>query len=108
MGGFEREPAVNLISIRFETATAPDPCFKRLSPVPELYDVLIAHDGPIAATPFADAARQTVDAFVRWKLSLASAPLAVPALYALHVIETSDLTITAHVPLADVECTACR
>jgi bacteriocin biosynthesis cyclodehydratase domain-containing protein len=82
--------------------------FKRLSPVPELYDVLIAHDGPIAATPFVDAARQTVDAFVRWKLSLASAPLAVPALYALHVIETSELTITSHVPLADVECTACR
>ena len=33
---------------------------------------------------------------------------AAAALYALHVVETSDLTITAHVPLADVECEACR
>lgn len=76
--------------------------FKRLSPVPELYDVLLAHDGAIAATPFPPEARAVVDAFVRWKLA------APQAMYALHVVETSDLTITSHVPLADVECTECR
>ena len=78
--------------------------FKRLSPVPELYDVLLAHEGAIAPAPFPDAARSTLAAFVQWKLSLAG----VAALYALHVIETTDLTITSHVPLADVECKACR
>ena len=79
--------------------------FKRLSPVSELYDVLLAHDGSIAPTPFPDEAKTMLAAFVRWKLSLANAHA---ALYALHVIETSDLTITSHLPLADVECKACR
>jgi bacteriocin biosynthesis cyclodehydratase domain-containing protein len=81
--------------------------FKRLSPAPELYDALIAHDGAIAATPFSDAALETVAAVARWKLSLAANPMAA-ALYALHVIEVGDLTVTAHVPLIDVECTQCR
>jgi bacteriocin biosynthesis cyclodehydratase domain-containing protein len=81
--------------------------FKRLSPAPELYDAILAHDGPIAATPLPDEARATVAALARWKLSLAANPMA-PALYALHVVELADLTITAHVPLIDVECTECR
>lgn len=81
--------------------------FKRLSPVPELYDVVMAHAGPIAATPFPDAAIATTAALARWKLSLVAQPMA-PALYALHVIDTSALTITTHAPLADVECTECR
>ena len=75
--------------------------FKRLSPVPALYDVVLAHRGAIAPSPFPEAAIATVAAFVRWKL-------ASTALYALHVIETSDLTVSAHAPLADVECEACR
>jgi hypothetical protein len=68
---------------------------------------LIAHDGAIAATPFPDAALETVAALARWKLSLAANPMA-PALYALHVIEVGDLTVTAHAPLIDVECAQCR
>jgi bacteriocin biosynthesis cyclodehydratase domain-containing protein len=81
--------------------------FKRLSPAPELYDALIAHDGAIAATPFPDAALEMVAALARWKLSLAANPMAA-ALYALHVIEVGDLIVTAHAPLIDVECTQCR
>ena len=81
--------------------------FKRLSPVPELYDVVLAHDAPIATTPFPDSARDHVAAFAKWKLSLAANPMAA-ALYALNVIEVADLTVTAHAPLADVECTECR
>ena len=81
--------------------------FKRLSPVPELYDVVMKHAGPIAPSPFPDAAIATVAALARWKLGLVANPMA-PALYALHVIDTAELTVTAHAPLADLECTECR
>lgn len=81
--------------------------FKRLSPAPELYDALLAHGGSIAPTPFPEAALETVAALARWKLSLAANPMAA-ALYALHVIDVGDLTVTAHAPLIDVECTQCR
>jgi bacteriocin biosynthesis cyclodehydratase domain-containing protein len=81
--------------------------FKRLSPVPALYDALLAHAGPIAPTPFPEAARAVVDALARWKLSLADGPPHA-ALYALHVIDVATLTVSAHVPLADVECEVCR
>lgn len=80
--------------------------FKRLSPVPELYDVLVK-GAPIAASPFPDAAIPTVAAFARWKLALAAQPMAA-ALYVLHVIDAGDLTVTSHVPLADIECAECR
>lgn len=75
--------------------------FKRLSPVPELYDVLLAHAGPIAPTPFPPDALAIVAALARAKLAGA-------ALYALHVVDVTTLTVTSHVPLADIECTACR
>ena len=81
--------------------------FKRLSPVPELYDVVLKHDGPIAASPFPDAGIETVAALARWKLSLVASVMS-PALYALHVIGAGDLTISSHAPLADLECTECR
>lgn len=81
--------------------------FKRLSPVPALYDALLAHDGPIAETPFPDAAREVVRSFARWKLSLAGGPPHA-ALYALHVIDVATLTVSAHVPLVDLECEVCR
>ena len=81
--------------------------FKRLSPVPELYDVVLAHDGPIAPSPFPEAAIATTAALARWKLSLVAQPMAA-ALYALHVIDVGDLTVTSHAPIADVECVECR
>jgi bacteriocin biosynthesis cyclodehydratase domain-containing protein len=81
--------------------------FKRLSPVPELYDVVLAHEGAIAPTPFPPEAIAATAALARWKLSLAANPFAAP-LYALHVVEVADLTITSHAPLADLECTECR
>jgi bacteriocin biosynthesis cyclodehydratase domain-containing protein len=81
--------------------------FKRLSPVPALYDALIAHPGPIASTPFPEPAREVVHALARWKLSLVDGPPHA-ALYALHVIDTATLTVSSHVPLADIECEVCR
>lgn len=81
--------------------------FKRLSPVPELYDVILAHAGPIAASPCPEPAVATVASLARWKLALAAQPM-VAALYALHVIDLGALTVTSHAPLADIECEACR
>ncbi|MDQ3299414.1 MAG: TOMM precursor leader peptide-binding protein [Myxococcota bacterium] len=85
--------------------------FKRLSPVPELYDVLLAHGergGAIAAVELPEAAIATTAALARWKLGLVAAPVASPALYALHVVSVAELTVSAHAPLVDIECAACR
>lgn len=85
--------------------------FKRLSPVPELYDALIAHGERGEAFAPADlpaAAAEVTAALARWKLELAAQALASPALYALHVVEVADLTVTSHAPVADPDCAACR
>lgn len=82
--------------------------FKRLSPVPDLHDVLIARGGDTVAANVDDAMLATVAAVARWKLALVAEPVARAALYALHVVEASDLTVTSHAPIADPECTACR
>jgi len=85
--------------------------FKRLSPVPALYDALLAHaetGGAIAPSAFPDAALATTAALARWKLSLVGEPVAPAALYALHVVEVGALAVSTHPPLADPECTACR
>ncbi len=79
--------------------------FKRLSPVPELYDVVLAHAGPIAPAVMPPAAIDVVAALARWKLSLDGH---LAALYTLHVVELADLTVSAHAPLVDPECTECR
>lgn len=82
--------------------------FKRLSPVPALHDALIAHGSEMVAAAVPPSMIATVAALARWKLELAAEPIARPALYALHVVEASDLTVSSHVPIADPECTACR
>ncbi|MBA3542094.1 MAG: TOMM precursor leader peptide-binding protein [Deltaproteobacteria bacterium] len=82
--------------------------FKRLSPVPAIYDALLAHAAPIAVAEFPVAAVEVTAALARWKLGLVAEPVAPAALYALHVIERGDLTIASHVPLADPECAGCR
>lgn len=84
--------------------------FKRLSPVPDLYDVLIAHgeQGRMFAAPaLPPPALDIAAALARWKLTLATEPVAQPALYALHVVEVGTLTVTSHVPIRDPECAAC-
>ncbi|MEO7092369.1 MAG: TOMM precursor leader peptide-binding protein [Polyangiales bacterium] len=84
--------------------------FKRLSPAPDLYDALIAHGehgGPFAAAELPPPALDVTASLARWKLSLAAQPVAAPALYALHVIEVGDLTVSSHAPVRDPECAAC-
>lgn len=85
--------------------------FKRLSPVPALYDAVIAHGEAGAAMPVSQMAEPVIAlalAVTVGKLALAGAPVAVPALFALHVIEARDLAVSLHVPIADRDCAACR
>lgn len=84
--------------------------FKRLSPAPDLYDALIAHGergAPFAAARIPAPVLQVTTSLARWKLELAANPVAVPALYALHVVEYATLTVTSHEPIRDPECAAC-
>lgn len=82
--------------------------FKRLSPAPELYDALLAHTGDLARAQLSPAFEHAVASHAVWKLELAARPIGHAALYALHVIEDADRTVTSHVPIADPECAACR
>lgn len=82
--------------------------FKRLSPAPELYDALLDHAGPFARPELSPSFERAIAAHAAWKLELAAQPIGHAALYALHVLEDADRTVTSHVPIADPECAACR
>lgn len=82
--------------------------FKRLSPAPALYDALLDHAGPFARAGLTPGFERAIAAHAAWKLELAASPVGHAALYALHVIEEADRTITSHAPIADPECAACR
>lgn len=82
--------------------------FKRLSPAPALYDALLDHAGTFARVELSPGFERAIAAHAAWKLELAARPIAHAALYALHVLEDADRTVTSHVPIADPECAACR
>ncbi|HET7503580.1 MAG TPA: TOMM precursor leader peptide-binding protein [Kofleriaceae bacterium] len=81
--------------------------FRLRSPVPELYDLLVAHPGPFAAATVEPAALATVADLVAWKLTLVDREPAPPALYALHVVELTSLEVSSHRVLINPECPAC-
>jgi bacteriocin biosynthesis cyclodehydratase domain-containing protein len=84
--------------------------FQRLSPVPALYTDLLDHarrGGVIAPVPFPPEGLEVLRALVLWKRALLSEPVAVAALYQLHVLEVESLEVTAHAVLADPECPDC-
>lgn len=85
--------------------------FQRLSPAPELYDVLIAHKKagrPLPAVPFPPEAAAILLQLVRWKAGLLAEPEPPAALYLLHVLEISTMELTAHPVFPDPECPACQ
>lgn len=84
--------------------------FRRLSPAPELYDLLADHaraGRPIAATPFPEPAAALVRDLLVWKASLTSQLEAPAALYRLHVVEVASLEVTSHRVFVDPECVEC-
>jgi ribosomal protein S12 methylthiotransferase accessory factor len=85
--------------------------FRRLSPVPELYDALANHAraaGPVAAVPFPGPAAAMVQQLLLWKAALAGESEAPAALYRLHVLEVASLEVSSHRVFVDPECPECR
>jgi bacteriocin biosynthesis cyclodehydratase domain-containing protein len=86
--------------------------FRRLSPLPELYDELVAHarsGGVIAPTPMHLAGVAILARLAGWKASeWLARPEAPAALYRLHVLEAASLEVTTHAVLVDPKCPACR
>jgi bacteriocin biosynthesis cyclodehydratase domain-containing protein len=84
--------------------------FRRLSPVPDLYQALTDHarqGGPILPVPFPPPAVAIVQQLLLWKASLAEEAEAPVALYRLHVLEVASLEVTAHRVLVDPDCPEC-
>jgi bacteriocin biosynthesis cyclodehydratase domain-containing protein len=85
--------------------------FRRLSPLPELYEELVRHDeagGSFAAVSFPPPAVALLQQLVLWKADLLSQQEPPPALFRLHVLEVASLEVTGHPVLVDPECSSCR
>jgi bacteriocin biosynthesis cyclodehydratase domain-containing protein len=86
--------------------------FRRLSPLPELYDELIVHarsGGVIVPTPMHAAGVAILARLAAWKASeWLARPEPPAALYRLHVLEAASLEVTTHSVLIDPTCPACR
>jgi bacteriocin biosynthesis cyclodehydratase domain-containing protein len=85
--------------------------FRRLSPVPTLYDALATHaqkGGLVTPVPFPGPAIAVVQQLLLWKTALAAEPEAHAALYRLHVLEVASLEVSSHRVFVDPECPECR
>lgn len=84
--------------------------FRRLSPVPELYEDLIEHarqGRSIAPTPIPGRALSVLAQLVLWKAEAAQEANPPAALFRLHVLETATLEIASHRVFFDPECPSC-
>jgi bacteriocin biosynthesis cyclodehydratase domain-containing protein len=81
--------------------------FRLLSPVAEVYDVLVGHAGPFTPAPFPAPGIDAVADLVAWKLALVAAAPPAAAVYALHVVEAATLETSSHRVFRDPECAAC-
>ena len=85
--------------------------FRRLSPLPELYDELVSHarhGGAFAPAAFPEPGLVVLAYLARWKVDLLSRPEPPAAIYRLHVLEACSLEVGSHPVLLDPECRACR
>ncbi len=84
--------------------------FRRLSPLPQLYDELVHHartGGTFASASFPLAGVTILQQLAIWKVDLLAHP--EPAVvYRLHVLEVATLEVSAHPVLVDPECQACH
>lgn len=84
--------------------------FRRLSPIPEVYDELIDHaagNGVFAAAPFPSSAVEIVRQLLLAKLNWLALDQPPAALYQLHVIEAARLEVSIHRVFSDPDCPAC-
>lgn len=86
--------------------------FKRLSPMPNIYDHLIDQakkGGEITPVDISEHPLAMLKHLVLWKLSLINSDNESPAaIFRLHVLEFDKLEITSHRVLIDPDCTECR
>jgi bacteriocin biosynthesis cyclodehydratase domain-containing protein len=85
--------------------------FRRVSPVPELYDALTEHaraGRPITPSPFPLHALAVLLQLIAWKASLSGRVEAPAVLFRLHVLEADTMEITTHRVFLDPECPECR
>ena len=83
--------------------------FRRLSPVPQLYEALARHgqqDGAFAAVSFPAEGLTILEQIVRWKLGqLSGTPH--PAVFQLHVLELDSMEVSTHRVFLDPTCPEC-
>jgi bacteriocin biosynthesis cyclodehydratase domain-containing protein len=84
--------------------------FQRLSPAPEIYEALIAHEekgGTIQSVSFPEEGVLILKSLVLWKLHQLDQPEPSSALYRLHVLEIDRMEVTTHRVYRDPECPDC-
>lgn len=81
--------------------------FRRLSPVPDLYDVLASGERAWPTVEVPASVVEVVSAFVRWKAELLRDPAPSAALFRLHVVEHATLEVSSHRVPMEPECAAC-
>jgi bacteriocin biosynthesis cyclodehydratase domain-containing protein len=84
--------------------------FRRLSPLPDLYDELVSHarhGGAFVPAPFAEPGLGILAQLVRWKADLFGRPEPPAVVFRLHVLEAGSLEVSSHPVLLDPECPAC-
>lgn len=84
--------------------------FAQRSPLPELYDELLAHGragGELAAVPFPDAAARVLAALAEWKVAQLALELPSAATYRLQVLEVASMEVSTHRVFADPHCAEC-
>jgi bacteriocin biosynthesis cyclodehydratase domain-containing protein len=85
--------------------------FRRLSPLPELYDELLGHaqsGGRFTTASFPAPAIAILQHLTLWKVNLLERREPAAAVYHLHVLEVASLEVSGHPVLVDPECPACR
>ncbi len=84
--------------------------FRRVSPAPELYDLLLERRDTRSIMPvdFPAEALAILAALVRWKLGQAGYDEPDAGLYRLHVLERAGMEVSSHRVLIDPECPDCR
>lgn len=84
--------------------------FRKLSPFPELYDLLIQHKEQgkfIKPMTVVDQALVVVSQLALWKLKQAAEPEPSAAVYHLHVLELASFEISNHEVILDPFCVSC-
>lgn len=84
--------------------------FRRLSPVPELYDALTSHGRAGAGWPECEVPAPAVGilrALVSWKVELMRDAMPSAALYRLHVLSHDTLEVSSHRVTAEPDCSSC-